>query len=140
MRGPLGRRRRRGKDADRRGWLRPPNADFGKCEQVGDGNLGIWGEREAAPAESVSMLALASGNAGLGSQVPLACLPVRASRFARDTSIQRAELKNMAAELTIAFECFGDAGKFKDEQCGSNIPQPEQRGGMVPDLVIDVDG
>ena len=86
------------------------------------------------------MPAPAAGDAGFGSQVPLACLPIRASRLARDTSIQSAELKNVAAELAIAFERVGDAGELKDEQCGSDIPQPEQRSGMMPDLVVDVHG
>ena len=140
MRGPLGRRRRRGKDADRRGWLRTPNADFGKCEQVGDGNLGIWGEREAATAESVSLLAPASGNAGLGSQVPSACLPIAASRLASDTTVESTEFKNVAAELAVAFERVGDAGELKDEQGGRDIPQPEQGRGIDAKLVIDVVG
>ena len=107
---PLRRRGRRREDADRRGWLRPPDADLGQSEQVGDSNLGFWGGRDATPAEPETMPAPAARDAGLGSQVPLACLPAQTSRFARDASIQRAELENMAAELTIAFECLGDAG------------------------------
>jgi hypothetical protein len=118
--------------------MRPPNADLGKCEQVCDGKLGIWGEREAAPAESVSMLAPASGNAGFGGEVPSACLPIAAGRLAGDTTVETTEFKNVAAKLAVAFERVGDAGELKDEQRGRDIPQPEQGRGNDANLVIDV--
>ena len=139
MCGRLGGRRRWGEDADRRRWS-TKNVDLGKLEEVGDSSLGIRGERKTATVESEPLLAPASGNAGLGSQVPSACLPIAASRLASDTTVESTEFKNVAAKLAVAFERVGDAGELKDEQRGRDIPQPEQGRGIDANLVIDVVG
>ena len=138
--GAVPRRGRRSGNANRWGFLRSPNAYFGEGEKVGDGGLGFWRKRDTAPTEPEPLPTPAAGDTGCGSQVPHTCFPAHAGCFARDASIQHAELQDVAAELTIFFICLSDAREFEDKQRGCDVPQPECRRRVVSDLVVNVEG